>query len=195
MPIYDFNGTTNQEIGKLYDQNGTTANRISKVYDYNNSTNAEIWTSHYYKDGQIIVSENGVDYWGIESTVKTSGSAWGWWKNPDFACHASNGYATVTLIISDIQSIMSEITKGFYWNATGTFSCTNSSGGSNGGAICGYDASGNKTFNSQWINGYHSSFNLNGWGHKYKNEFSHNRNYKMGGIDKLGQRLCSDEHS
>ena len=33
MPIYDFDGSTSREIGKLYDNNGTTSSQIKEVYD------------------------------------------------------------------------------------------------------------------------------------------------------------------
>ena len=33
MPIYDYDGTTLHEIGKIYDFNGTTSQQINKVYD------------------------------------------------------------------------------------------------------------------------------------------------------------------
>ena len=48
MPIYDFNGTTNQEIGKLFDYNGTTANQIAKVYDNNNSSNSLVYQNAFW---------------------------------------------------------------------------------------------------------------------------------------------------
>ena len=45
MAIYDNNGTTNYEIGKLYDNNGTTNYQIGKVYDHNGTTNSLIYTA------------------------------------------------------------------------------------------------------------------------------------------------------
>ena len=54
MPIYDYNGTTNYQIGKLYDNNGTTSYQIGKVYDNNGTTSSLI-----YSAGEYIL-QNGV---------------------------------------------------------------------------------------------------------------------------------------
>lgn len=45
MPIYDYNGTSNTEIGKLYDYNGTSNTQIGKVYDYNGTSNSLIYSA------------------------------------------------------------------------------------------------------------------------------------------------------
>lgn len=45
MAIYDNNGTSNFEIGKIYDNNGTTSTQIAKVYDNNGTTNSLIYTA------------------------------------------------------------------------------------------------------------------------------------------------------
>ena len=43
MAIYDNNGTTNTEIGKLYDNNGSTSSQIHIVYDNNGTSSFEIY--------------------------------------------------------------------------------------------------------------------------------------------------------
>lgn len=43
MPIWDNNGTSSYEIGKLYDHNGTTATQIHVVYDNNGTSSYEIY--------------------------------------------------------------------------------------------------------------------------------------------------------
>ena len=58
MAIYEGNGTTNYEIGKVYEGNGTTNNQIGKVYEGNGSVNSLIYTAetiildnnNYYTD-------------------------------------------------------------------------------------------------------------------------------------------------
>lgn len=45
MPIYDNNGTTTYQIGKVYDFNGTTTYQIGKVYDNNGTTTYQIYTA------------------------------------------------------------------------------------------------------------------------------------------------------
>lgn len=45
MPIYDYNGSTSTEIGRVYDYNGSTSTEMSKVYDYNGSTSSEVFSA------------------------------------------------------------------------------------------------------------------------------------------------------
>lgn len=61
MPIYDFNGTTKQEIGKLYDYDGTATHQIGKVYDNNGSANSLVYS------GETVLYEANTfntDVWG-----------------------------------------------------------------------------------------------------------------------------------
>ncbi len=55
MPIYDNNGTTSYEIGKVYDYDGTTSHQIGKVYDYNGTASGLIYTAEtqYYPGGAV----------------------------------------------------------------------------------------------------------------------------------------------
>jgi hypothetical protein len=43
MPIYDFDGSTSREIGKLYDWNGSTNSQIKEVYDFDGTTSRLIY--------------------------------------------------------------------------------------------------------------------------------------------------------
>lgn len=43
MPIYDNDGTTSREIGKLYDYNGTTSSQTKEVYDFDGTTSRLIY--------------------------------------------------------------------------------------------------------------------------------------------------------
>lgn len=65
MAIYDNNGSTNAEIGKLYDNNGTTSTQIGKVYDNNGTTNSLIYQSEtkyvntpVYKSGVYLIGSS-----------------------------------------------------------------------------------------------------------------------------------------
>ena len=48
MAIWDNNGTTTYEIGKMWDNNGTTTYQIGKVYDYDGTTSSLIYTAEEY---------------------------------------------------------------------------------------------------------------------------------------------------
>ena len=54
MPIYDNDGTTNYEIGKLYDNDGTADHQIGKVYDNNGTANSLIY------EAELMIYQNGV---------------------------------------------------------------------------------------------------------------------------------------
>ena len=45
MPIYDYNGSVDTEIGKIYDYNGSVNTQIGYVYDYNGTANSLIYTA------------------------------------------------------------------------------------------------------------------------------------------------------
>ena len=47
MPIYDYDGTTSYELGKMYDYDGTTNHQIGKVYDNNGTTDRLIYSAEY----------------------------------------------------------------------------------------------------------------------------------------------------
>ena len=73
MALYDNNGTTDAEIGKLYDNDGTTNYQTSKVYDNDGTTNRLIYSA------DEIFFENGVLLrpWDAEIASAT-------------ACHVTN---------------------------------------------------------------------------------------------------------
>lgn len=48
MAIYDNNGTTNAELGKLYDNNGTTNTQLGKLYDNNGTTSSLLYSAEEY---------------------------------------------------------------------------------------------------------------------------------------------------
>lgn len=58
MPIYDNDGTTEYEIGKVYDYNGTTWNQIGKIYDNDGTTDTLIYNAE-----AVVIGPNA-DYTG-----------------------------------------------------------------------------------------------------------------------------------
>ena len=74
MPIYDFDGSTSREIGKLYDWNGSTNSQIKEVYDFDGTTSRLI-----YKDAPDYLFNLGDNAeitggWSVKKWV-LSGSA------------------------------------------------------------------------------------------------------------------------
>lgn len=68
MAIYDNNGTTNAEIGKLYDNDGTTDYQIGKVYDNNGTTDSLIYQSYVqttYTNAPVYKNDCGIAPDGI----------------------------------------------------------------------------------------------------------------------------------
>lgn len=45
MPIYDHNGATLTQLGKLYDSDGSVSRELSHLYDHNGATKSEIFSS------------------------------------------------------------------------------------------------------------------------------------------------------
>lgn len=68
MPIYDNDGTTNYQIGKLYDNDGSTNYQIGKVYDNDGTTGYLIYT------GEAILFPGTSDYSGGWSTAGVTSS-------------------------------------------------------------------------------------------------------------------------
>lgn len=78
MPIYDSNGTTSTQIGKVYDSNGTTSTQIGKVYDNNGTTNSLIYeASITYFPGYTVQGAQSGGSWG-SFYANTSNSNGGW---------------------------------------------------------------------------------------------------------------------
>lgn len=83
MAIYDTDGTTNNEIGKLYDDNGTTNHQIGKVYDYDGTTNNLIYSAEV----TLLDIAEGVDNTGgFTGKIVDGGGSIG------FITKASTGY-------------------------------------------------------------------------------------------------------
>lgn len=59
MPIWDNNGTTSYEIGKLYDHNGTSATQTGNIYDNNGTTSSLIYSAdeQIFPNGYTISTE------------------------------------------------------------------------------------------------------------------------------------------
>lgn len=63
MPLYDYNGSVNTEIGKLYDHDGTANHQIGRVYDYNGSANSLIYSAeNELYNGRQITTWNQFQY-------------------------------------------------------------------------------------------------------------------------------------
>lgn len=71
MPIYDNDGTTNYQIGKLYDNDGTTSTQIGKVYDNNGTANTLIYSS----DMTLFDAGKTVEYTGGWNTAISIGTS------------------------------------------------------------------------------------------------------------------------
>lgn len=70
MAIYDNDGTTSYEIGKVYDNDGTTNYQIGKVYDNNGTINSLIYNAEF-----LAVKDNTLQN-GVSFTVEKSQSAY-----------------------------------------------------------------------------------------------------------------------
>lgn len=77
MPTYDFDGTTNYEIGKLYDFDGTTDYQIGKVYDNDGTADYLIYNAQTPE--QPYVLQLGLDAQNDVTggwTVNKQGTSW-----------------------------------------------------------------------------------------------------------------------
>lgn len=61
MPLYDYNGVTSTEIGKLYDHNGATSSELAFLYDFDGTTQREVFS------GTVAVTD--IVNWGGWSVV------------------------------------------------------------------------------------------------------------------------------
>lgn len=62
MPIFDNDGTTNRQVGKVYDFDGTTNRQIGKVYDFDGTTHHLIYTAEENVLAGGVNYYNGVAY-------------------------------------------------------------------------------------------------------------------------------------
>lgn len=72
MPIYDWNGSTNTQIGKVYDFNGSVNTQIGRVYDHNGSVNTLIYTA----DTEIPMSSFSTHPSAARAAVITASSVY-----------------------------------------------------------------------------------------------------------------------
>ncbi|MBR2028067.1 MAG: hypothetical protein IKA10_03615 [Oscillospiraceae bacterium] len=124
MAIYDYDGTTNREIGKVYDYDGAKNTQIGEVYDYNGSVNALI-----YEDG-LDVYPNTAYKWGVYDTstgnkvndITFSGNVLEWSVTNDLKGISPTisfdltGYSKLTFVVDSISgaAINSNHRVGFY---------------------------------------------------------------------------------
>ena len=80
MPIYDNDGTTNYQIGKVYDNDGTAQHQIGKVYDWDGTASSLIYSA----DETFEISKKSAD--GTVNQMK-------WFNTP------VTGFTSVTLTI------------------------------------------------------------------------------------------------
>lgn len=71
MPIYDNDGTTKYQIGKVYDNDGTTKYQIGKVYDNDGTSNYLIYSAEeeYFNGGFSSYGYTSYNYSGASLTV------------------------------------------------------------------------------------------------------------------------------
>lgn len=119
MPIYDNDGTTSYEVGKVYDNDGTTSYQIGKVYDNDGTTSYLLYTSdpnqHVFQNGAFdsdfenytVYPGAGIEsetwYWNKGSSVAPAAQiadpmVLGYW----YAAQGRNGY---TFIFNDFVEI------------------------------------------------------------------------------------------
>lgn len=125
MPIYDFDGSTSREIGKLYDWNGSTNSQIKEVYDFDGTTsrliykdapdylfnwgdNAEITGGWSVKKWVLAGSANGVVWTdGLELNVGPTGNS-----NKRIYIHTNKA-----VDVTELKSIT------MTWNSSATVTC------------------------------------------------------------------------
>jgi len=104
MPIYDNDGSTNYQIGKLYDSDGTTSYQIGKVYDNDGTSNSLIYSAEaqFYPGASV----------GYRAT--NSGTVSG------FSTTAPNGdniNSTIAYIAVDLTGINTLTVTGYFDSA------------------------------------------------------------------------------
>ena len=114
MAIYDNNGSTNAEIGKLYDNNGTTSNQIGKVYDNNGTTNSLIYSANLSlvpNTDNALYADTSSTYWYSSHTVswQADGSLYIWITSSttSYACYKPfnvTNFTKATFVITTFQN-------------------------------------------------------------------------------------------
>lgn len=72
MPIWDNNGTTSYEIGKLYDNNGTSSAQTGAVYDNNGTTSSLIYKAEETLFGGVSLDTGIASGAGVTKTATSS---------------------------------------------------------------------------------------------------------------------------
>ena len=122
MAIYDNNGTTETEIGKVYDNNGTTETEIGKVYDNNGTTDSLIYTAE-----TVYLGSGGVS----------------WTISDKYGCTPSVSGTTISLSIeySDVNPISARVRTSSTVNLTDIstlyITCSSASKSGNGSIMFG----------------------------------------------------------
>ena len=62
MPIYDFDGTARNEIGKIYDFDGVIKSEIIKIYDFDGTSRSEVWNG---ATPELLIFDKGVTYFPL----------------------------------------------------------------------------------------------------------------------------------
>lgn len=101
MAIYEGNGTTNYEIGKVYEGNGTTNNQIGKVYDNDGTTSHLIYSAvpdYLYNAGDTCSDYTGgwAKTTGGTILMHVSGSWDTYWRNKEDVVFNSTNIACTT---------------------------------------------------------------------------------------------------
>lgn len=100
MAIYDNNGSSSVEIGKIYDNNGSSSTQIGKIYDYNGSSNSLIYTASVNCTNMLGTNSNyqlgmtrALDIgWTQSYSDKWHTDASGTTASRSFACTAGHRY-------------------------------------------------------------------------------------------------------
>lgn len=101
MPIWDNNGSTNYEVGKLWDNNGSTSSQIGKVYDNNGTTNSLIYSAE-----ETLFS--GLSF-GTESAT-----GWNETKEANSSTYTATGFATMRVTGTVTRTVTSGEGTGYY---------------------------------------------------------------------------------
>ena len=73
MPLFDNDGTTSYEIGKLYDNDGTTSYQIGKIFDNDDTTSSLIYTASVTMTNLVGSAEQTVaDAWSDHGVLSNT---------------------------------------------------------------------------------------------------------------------------
>lgn len=122
-PIYDNNGTTNLEIGKLYDNNGSSNFQIKEVYDNNSTSNNLIYKSESDSQKLSVTCTQGSNTWGkTVSQTYTNSDGYSTVHITAVSCGTSYGTCETVIKVNGTQIVnMSRAYtgSGFTGSATG----------------------------------------------------------------------------